>query len=205
MRTIYAKIPRSHPGSNAALLGFRALTYSLQSKHPPVLKYVALLGIFTENMLPVVCIFHMPTTTRIYWDAIASLDSLDKNTEALLFAVYYSAISMKSRQCINTMDISREAAIEKYRFAVEQAMARANLLNLQSITLLQAAVVSLSVLLNEDDSCTAWSLTSFICHKQKLWTFTVTATFWPEPFETELRHDFTHMLSRPNIVQISWW
>jgi hypothetical protein len=89
---IYENTSSAPLGSNAAMLGFRALAYSLQSYHPPLPESVALLQIFAENVVPMVRIFHMPTTTRMYWDAIARLESIDKNTEALLFAIYYSAV-----------------------------------------------------------------------------------------------------------------
>jgi hypothetical protein len=134
-------------------------------------------------------IFHMPTTTRMYWDAIARLESIDKNTEALLFAIYYSAvISMGPEQCVEIMGMSRGNAIKKYRFAVEQAMACANLLNTQSIILLQAAILFLSALRNEDDSRTAWSLTSLVSHIARTMGLHRDGTaFSLKPFETELR------------------
>ncbi|KAK9366136.1 hypothetical protein V1509DRAFT_308082 [Lipomyces kononenkoae] len=186
---IYEDISSPPLGSNAAILGFRALAYSLQSYHPPLPESVALLQVFIENVVPMVHIFHIPTTTRMYWDVIARLDSIDKNTEALLFAIYYSAvISMGPEQCINIMGMSREAAIEKYRFAVEQAMARANLLNTQSIILIQAAVLFLSALRNEDDSRTVWSLTSLVFHiAQTMGLHRDGTAFGLKPFETELR------------------
>lgn len=48
-------------------------------------------GLFTENVLPLVYIFHMPTLSKVYWDAIETLGSLNRNTKALLFLIYYSA------------------------------------------------------------------------------------------------------------------
>lgn len=186
---IYENTSSASLGSNAAILGFRALAYSLQSYHPSLPESVALFQTFRENVVPVVHIFHMPTTTRMYWDIIARLDSIDKNTEALLFAIYYSAIiSMGPEQCVNIMGMSHETAKEKYRFAVEQAMARANLLNTQSIILLQAAVLYLSALRNEDDSHTVWSLTSLVFHTARTMGLHRDGTaFSLKPFETELR------------------
>ncbi|OIW33158.1 hypothetical protein CONLIGDRAFT_651873 [Coniochaeta ligniaria NRRL 30616] len=176
-------------GSNASFLGFRALAHSLLGFHPPIPQSVALLRIFRENVVPLVHIFHMPTTVHLYWDAIASLDSLDKNTEALLFTIYYSAIiSMESEQCLSTLGISKEAGLEKYRFVVEQAMARADLLNTQSIILLQAAVIYLSALRNEDDSRTTWSLTSLVFHiAQAMGLHRDGTAFGLKPLETEVR------------------
>lgn len=71
---IYENASPAPLGSNAAILGFRALAHSLHTYRPPLPESVALLGIFTENVAPLVRIFHIPTTTRMYWDVIASLD-----------------------------------------------------------------------------------------------------------------------------------
>lgn len=67
---------------------------------------------------------------RIYWDAIAFLNPLlDKNIEALLFAIYAVVAGMgEPKQYLNILGISREQALENYRFVVEQALARADLL-----------------------------------------------------------------------------
>ena len=179
----------SPSGSNVAILGFRSVAYSLRLFHPSLSQAVALFSIFTESVAPLVRVFHMPTLSQIYWDTIASLDSLDKNTEALLFAIYYSAvISIGQDQCMSILGVTREVALENNRFAIEQAMARANLLNTQSMVLLQAAVLFLTALRNEDDSRTTWSLTSLIFHiAQTMGLHRDGTVFGLKPFETELR------------------
>lgn len=187
----YTAQTTSQLGTNGAIFGFQSLAQSLQSLHPPLSPSVSLLRVFTENVAPLVRIFHMPTTTRIYWDAIASLDSpLNKNVEALLFAIYYAAIvSMhEPQQCLNILGISLEQALAKYRFALEQALARADLLNTQSIILLQATVLFLWALRSEDNSRTAWSLTALVFHIARAMGLHRDGTaFGLNPFETELR------------------
>ncbi|KAG5804534.1 hypothetical protein H9Q74_008778 [Fusarium xylarioides] len=124
-------------GTSASVLGFRSLCQSLLSYHPPMHLSVTLLNIFIENVLPLVYIFHMPTAEQWFWDSIISLETLDRESEALLFAIYYSAvISMDEGQCLAALGESRSTSLNKFRFAVEQAMARANLLNTQSLVLL---------------------------------------------------------------------
>ncbi|RBA13526.1 hypothetical protein FPRO05_02319 [Fusarium proliferatum] len=176
-------------GTSASVLGYRSLCHSLHPYHPPMHLSVTLLNIFIENVLPLVHIFHMPTTEQWFWDSIISLDTIDRNSEALLFAIYYSAvISMDDGQCLGVLGESRSTSLNKFRFAVEQAMARANLLNTQSLVLLQAAVLFLSGLRNEDDSRTTWSLTSLIFHiAQAMGLHRDGTTFGLKPFDTELR------------------
>ncbi|RHZ53569.1 Zn(II)2Cys6 transcription factor [Aspergillus thermomutatus] len=176
-------------GCNAAIMGFQALTNSLRAYHPPLFQSVALLEMFKENVAPLVRIFHMPTMIRIYWDAVATPEALDRNTEALLFAIYYSTvISLEPEQCFTTLGVSRTYALKHYRFAVEQALARADLLNTQSMILLQAVVLFLSALRNEDASRTVWSLTALVFHIAKaMGLHRDGAAFGLRPLETELR------------------
>jgi hypothetical protein len=177
-------------GSNAALFGFRALAYSLRQYHPTLPQAVNLFAVFTENVSPVIHPFHMPTLSKSYWDAIASLDSVDKNTEALLFAIYYSAaISLPGdEQCLSLLGQTRAAATERFRFGVEQALARADLLNTHSTVLLQAAVLFLSALRNQDDTRTTWSLTALVFYvAQSMGLHRDGAVFGLGPFETEVR------------------
>lgn len=176
-------------GSNAALFGFRALAYSLLSYHPSLPQAVNLFAIFTENVSPVIRLFHMPSLSKTYWDSIASLESLDKNTEALLFAIYYSTtISLSDQDCLSLLGLTRDAATEKYRFSVEQALARADLLNTHSMVLLQAAVLFLSALRNQDDSRTTWSMTALVFYvAQSMGLHRDGTMFGLKPFETELR------------------
>ncbi|KAF4434159.1 bikaverin cluster-transcription factor [Fusarium acutatum] len=176
-------------GTSASVLGYRSLCNSLLPYHPPMHLSVTLLNVFIENVLPLVHIFHMPTTEQWFWDSIVSSDTLDRESEALLFAIYYSSIiSMDEGQCFSVLGESRSTSLNKFRFAVEQAMARANLLNTQSLVLLQAAVLFLSGLRNEDDSRTTWSLTSLIFHiAQAMGLHRDGTTFGLKPFDIELR------------------
>ncbi|KAI1428721.1 transcription factor [Xylaria sp. FL1777] len=179
----------SRPGLSAAILGCRAVASSLQHLHPSLPKAVALYAAFTDNVAPLVRIFHMPTLTRIYWDAISSIESLDKIAETLLFAIHYSAVvSLTPEACLSVLGETRDTALEKSRFAVEQSLARSNLLSTQSMTMLQAAVLFLSALPNEEDSRAAWSLTSLIFHiGRTMGLHRDGAKFGLKPFETELR------------------
>lgn len=176
-------------GLNALMFGFRAITYSMQPFHPSPPMSGTLFSFFAENVAPLIRIFHMPTLSRAYYDATASLNSLDKNTEALLFAIYYSAIvSITPAQCFTLLGVPHSAASDHYRFAAEQALARANLLTTQSITLVQAATLFISALRNHDDSRATWSLTALVFHiAQAMGLHRDGALFGLRPFDTEIR------------------
>lgn len=156
--------PVSAIGLNAVIMGFRSLAHSLRDYHPSISQSVALFEIFQTNVAPVVKIFHMPTLTTLFWNAVASLDTLDCNTEALLFAIYYAAITSTIDQTQCPLGLTRPQALCTCRSAVEQALACADLLNTQNMVLLQAAALFLCALRNEDDSRTLCSLTALIVH-----------------------------------------
>ncbi|KAJ5729623.1 uncharacterized protein N7483_004131 [Penicillium malachiteum] len=179
----------SDQGSNAAIMGFHTLAQSLCTYHPSVSMSVALLEIFQSNVAPTVHIFHMPTMICSYWDAVGSYGEMSRPTEALLFAIYYSAvISMESHQCEQILHMPRATALKHLQFATQQAMARANLLNTQSMVLVQAAVLFLSALRNEDASRTVWSLTALVVHiARSMGLHRDGAAFGLRPLETELR------------------
>ena len=174
---------------NASIMGFQALALSLRSYHPTLSSSVALLETFKESVVPLVHIFHMPTLVQAYWDAMASPELIDRNTEALLFAIYYSTvISMDSRQCEQVLGIPRSNAVKHFQFATQQAMARADLLNTQSLVLLQAVVLFLSALRNEDASRSVWSLTALVYHiARAMGLHRDGSSFGLRPLETELR------------------
>ncbi|KAJ5314121.1 uncharacterized protein N7443_001005 [Penicillium atrosanguineum] len=174
---------------NASIMGFQTLAPSLGPYHPTMSNSVALLEIFKESVVPFVHIFHMPTLMEAYWDAMASPEMIDRNTEALLFAIYYSTvISMESSQCEKVLGLSRSNAVKHFQFATQQAMARADLLNTQSLVLLQAVVLFLSALRNEDASRSAWSLTALIYHiARAMGLHRDGSNFGLRPLEIELR------------------
>ncbi|KUI72477.1 hypothetical protein VM1G_07434 [Cytospora mali] len=187
---MFPKTPYSESmSSNAALFGFRAIAHSLRAYHPTRSQAVNLLDTFAENVCPQVRLFHMPTLSRMYHDAIASFESLDKNIEALLFAIYYATVaSLDDQKTLSILGVTRAVAMETYRFAVEQAMARADLLNTQSMILLQTAVLFLSALRSQDESRTTWSLTALIYHiAQTMGIHRDGTLFGLKPFETEIR------------------
>ncbi|KAI0599973.1 fungal-specific transcription factor domain-containing protein [Biscogniauxia sp. FL1348] len=180
--------PCSAPlGSDAAILGYRSLAHSLRSFHPPYEQCAELFTAFNERVLPIVYVFHMPTTARLFWDSVSALRSrsssesspVDRDTEALLFAIYYAAAASLE---------APSSTLARYRFATEQALARASLLTTQSVTVLQAAVLFLTALRYEDDSRTVWSLTALVFHiAQAMGLHRDGAAFGLRPLETEVR------------------
>ncbi|KAI1814334.1 hypothetical protein GGS20DRAFT_549021 [Poronia punctata] len=175
--------------TNAAVLGYRSLAHSLQDFHPPVELAMGLYQLFSDRVSPVSRVFHMPTLSRLFRKAVVASESLDRETEALLFAVYYAAvISLDSDQCVEIMGAPRSATVDRFRFATEQALARANYLTTRSTLLLQAALLYLAVLRSDDATRAVSSLTALAMHIARSMGLHRDGTpFNLSPFETEMR------------------
>lgn len=186
----YPSPESSHSGSHDGFLfGYYSLAHSLREYHPPPPKVFIFWEIYKENVAPLITIIHRPTAKDLLLEASQNPDALDKNSEALVFAVYLSAIiSLKPDECLSRLGEERSFAVKRYRFAVEQALAKANLLNTQSLALLQAAVLFLICVRREDDSKFVWSLNSVILRlAQGLGIHRDGTNFALKPFETEMR------------------
>lgn len=87
--------------------------------------------------------------------------ALNKHSEPLVFAIYFAAaVSLTPARCVSQLGEDRAVLVQQYRFAVEQALSKANLLNTQSLLVLQVAVLFLTSVRREDDTKFAWTMTA---------------------------------------------
>lgn len=96
-------------------------------------------------MDPLVKVLHKPLAEAriVEWTEYAT-GGIDKSFEALLFAVYFASItSMSSEDCQSTFGQDKDVLLNRYRFAVQQGLARANFLNSRTIMTLQAFLIYL--------------------------------------------------------------
>jgi len=184
--------PESSTGStghDGFLFGFYSLSHSLRGYHPPPEQVTFLWNVYLENVAPVISLLHRPTLSTLFNGPAQNPDLLDKNSEALVVTIYFvTAVSLSQEQCQLKLGESREAVVSRYRFAVEQALSKANLLNTQNLMLLQAAVLFLIGVRREDDTKFAWAMTSVVLRlAQGLGLHRDGTNFGLKPFETEIR------------------
>jgi Fungal specific transcription factor domain len=175
--------------NDAFIFGYSSLAHSLRNYHPTPTQIFILWKTYEQNVAPLLTIVHKPTIRDIIINAATSLDMLDKNSEALAFSVYLTAvISMTPEQCLAEIGDDRDSVISRFRFATEQAMARANLLTSRNINLLQAAVMFVSGILKQDQSRFVWTLSAVILRLATgLGLHRDGTNFGLSPFETEMR------------------
>lgn len=171
------------------LFGFYSLAHTLQSFHPPPGKVSSLWNIYAENVKPLLPVVYGPTAQQLFETAARDADALDKNNEALVLAMYFAAIvSMSAEQCMAQLGESRDTLVGRYRFAVEQALSKANLLNTQSLTLMQATVVFLNAVRLDDDTKFVWSMSALLLRlAQGLGLHRDGSNFGLKPFDAEMR------------------
>jgi hypothetical protein len=121
--------------------------------------------------------------------ASSNTDSLSKAEEVLLFSIYYGAVcSLSPAQCEKQLGQDKEQLSNRFRFAVEQALARANFLNSSSLMVLQAFVLFLICVRTQDDTRLVWALSGLTTHlAQALGVHRDGTNFGLSPFETEMR------------------
>jgi hypothetical protein len=145
------------------MFGYRALAQSLEALHPPPPTSHILWTVYEKNVAPLVSILHKPTIHRLVRKAATNAGFLDPSDEALVFAVYFAAVaSMKPEDCLKKGKTDQDTLIQHYRFATEQALARADSLNTRSLVVLQALMVFLTALCRPEDGRFVWAMTSVV-------------------------------------------
>ena len=166
-------------------------TSELKKLHPKPLVIFRLWQIFLDDFNPLSKILHGPTTQQRLLDAIANLDDISKEWEALMFAIYLSAIrSMSADECQIMMGESKAVLTRRYQSAVRSALLRANFTSSLDILLIQAFAIYLySVrLFHGHDTNSLWILTgTAIRLGQRLGLHRDGTLLGLSPFETEIR------------------
>ncbi len=118
-----------------------------------------------------------------------NLEEIGKGNEALLFAMYFSVVtSLPPNDCRNMLGEEKGNLLSRYRFGVEQALARANLLTTQELVTLQAFVIFLISARRHDDTRFVWTLCGLAIRiAQSLGLHRDGSAFGLSPYETEMR------------------
>lgn len=187
--------PSPGSGSSASanhqgfIFSFSSTILSLRNFHPREEQIPTYWNIYKTNVDPVIKLFHIPFHENMISQASQDLDHISKPLEVFVFTIYYAAItSLSAEDCIRHLGLERQAALRKYRFAVEQALARAGFLSTQDFVVLQSMLLFLTCVRRSDDTRYVWTLTGLLirlaqaqgCHRDG-------HQFDLSPFDTEMR------------------
>ena len=126
------------------MLGLRPSSDRGRALHPSSEQIFRLWRIYLENIHPLTKIVHQPTLQDMILDASSNLDEIPKNLEALMFAIYSTAVmSLQEDECQRLFREPQTSLLERYRFATRKALVRAKFLETSEIMVLQAFVLHL--------------------------------------------------------------
>lgn len=189
--------PGRHVHHQEWIFGYSSTMYDMSKVHPSPSQIFIIWEIFKENVDPVVKIVHAPTVKNIIMKAAVSTSSLSKASEALFYSICFAAVvSMTEDQCKQLLGMAKDSLMQRYRFAVEQALARAQFMNSSNLVVLQAFVQFLICVKYIDTSRSIWALGALAMqHAQGQGLHRDGTNFKLPPFEVEMRRRLWHHIS----------
>lgn len=187
--------PSPGSGSSASanhqgfVFNFSSTITSLRTFHPPAVQVATYWELYREKVDPVVKVFHRPTMERIVKESAQNLDHISKATEVMMFTIYYAVITSTSpTECQTILGLDRDDALKKYRFGVEQALARAGFLSTSEVLVVQAFTLFLTCVRRSDDTRYVWTCTGILLRLAlALGVHRDGQRFGLSPYETEIR------------------
>lgn len=142
------------------VLGYSSSNVDLRKLHPLPSQIPFIWQVYQENVDPLVKILHVPTMSKTIRELRSNMNSISPGMEALMFAIYYASItSMEDTEVKVNFGAEKGQLINKYRFATEQALAKANFLVTSELVVVQAFTLFLVLVRRYDDTRFAWTLT----------------------------------------------
>ncbi|KAK7178689.1 fungal specific transcription factor domain-containing protein [Paraphaeosphaeria sporulosa] len=171
------------------IFSLSSTSVDMRSLHPTPEIARQLWEVYKDRVEPLVKVLHIPTFEQTFDDALAHPEKVGKGLESLLFAIYFGAVTSTSTdKCLQNWSENRSSLSRRYRFALEQALARANFLYGDEIVIPQALVIYLLLLRRSDDAKKIWTLTGLVVRiAQTLGLHRDASHFGLATFETEMR------------------
>ncbi len=124
--------------ANDILLGNPTKT-ELGALHPPPAQIWELWQIFLANINPLTHVVHAPTLQDNLSKACGDMSRLSRGLEALMFAIYCSAVnSMSENDCQSILGESRDLVLVRYMFGCRHALINSLWLISSEMMILQA-------------------------------------------------------------------
>lgn len=112
-------------------------------EHPNDTQRASLFAIFVTNVDLAIKVLHIPSLRRFMIDGQKQLDCSPgpRGLDALMFSIYYAATtSLTEQECLQRLGEDRTTLLRRFRHATETTLARADLLNTEEMSTLQALV-----------------------------------------------------------------
>lgn len=134
-------------------------TPDLRDFHPLPSQIPFLLDVFSENVNDFLQSVHIPSTSKMIRELRGDMTSLTPANEALMFSIYYAAVTSMEEEDVVTNFGSTKADLNlKYRLGFEHALAKADFLNVPDLVLIQALVNFLALARRHDSPRFVWMM-----------------------------------------------
>lgn len=177
------------PPAEKFLMSFGSAAKDLSSLHPPAVQIFRLWQTFLVNVNPLVKMFHAPTVQQTILDASGDLENVPRHTEALMFAIYFLAVSsLRNEDCEAMFRENRTTLLSRYAHGTQQALINSKFLKSLNIFTLQALVLFLLGVRNIYDPHSLWVLSgSTVRIAQRLGLHRDGSSHKISPFDAEIR------------------
>jgi hypothetical protein len=162
----------------------------LREFHPLPSQIPFLLDVFSESVNVIAQVVHMPSITELIREWRTSGRSLTPSNEALMFSIYYAAItSMEEDEVMTNFGSSKTDLNTKFRLGLEHALAKADFLNTPDITLVQAFALFLCLVRRHDSPRFVWMMTGLLIRMAQYLGLQRDGAHFEHltPFEVEMR------------------
>ncbi|KAI1366238.1 fungal-specific transcription factor domain-containing protein [Xylaria arbuscula] len=152
-----------HHDHHGFIFGYSSSNVDLRSLHPLPSQMLFYWQVYMDNIDPIVKLLHVPTMTKIVKDLRSDMSTMTPGVEALMFAIYLAAItSMEHDEVVMNFGAEKKTLLARYRFATEQALARAGCVTSSEMVVLQAFVLFLILVRRYDDTKFSTTLTGMV-------------------------------------------
>ena len=105
---------------------------------------VILGNMYFTRVDPLFKLLHRPTTLSLIYTATQNKKNITKGQEALLFAIYFAAVtSLTDDECSRSLAYRKQDLVAKTKTGIEKALSNANFLDTTDMTVLQAFLIYL--------------------------------------------------------------
>ncbi|KAK7995516.1 hypothetical protein PG990_014289 [Apiospora arundinis] len=187
------ELQRTPSDRNAFIFGHNISSspYSTTDLHPLPSQVSYLLDVYSENVNFMAQAVHMPSVSKLAREMRSKgTSSLTPSNEALLFAIYYAAItSMEEEDVKANFGASKSDLNHRFRVGFETAVAKADFLNAPNLTLVQAFIAFLCLARRHDSPRYVWMMVGIVIRMAQSIGLHRDGTHFPNlsPFEVEVR------------------
>ncbi|KIW62766.1 hypothetical protein PV04_10900 [Phialophora macrospora] len=141
------------------ILGYTPTSNPIQPLHPSPTNIFILWQIYLDNFNPMTKFIHGPSFHKTLEQSCMQLDNLPRGLEALLFAIYATAVyTIDDDECEMKLGEPRKVLLARYRHATRKALARARFVSTSELVVLQALSIYLFSMRENYDPRTNWTL-----------------------------------------------